>query len=131
MKNAFITISILTFSSTKKSMTILIRKNNFFVKRTIHLHKNQLVKKFRIISMCSCLNENVSIRLTKKKIIEHRIKITRTITILSIYNAIKNETNKWIFLIKSNYDLNHENKFVISISKTYKQIIKNSIWKNF
>ena len=69
--------------------------------------------------------------IDEKKIIEHRIKITRIITILLIYNAIENETNEWIFSIKLNYDLNHENKFVILISKTYKQIIKNLIWKKF
>ena len=30
----------------------------------------------------------------EKKIIEHRIKITRTMTILLIHDAIENETNK-------------------------------------
>ena len=63
----------------------------------------------------------------EKKIIEHQIKITQTMMILLIYDAIENETNEWIFLIKLNYDSNYENKFVIFVSKTYEQIIKNSI----
>ena len=52
-------------------------------------------------------------------------------TILLIHDAIESETNEWIFLIKLSYDLNHKNKLVIFVSKTYEQIIKNSVWKKF
>ena len=66
-KNAFMTTSILTILSKMKSVIISTQKNSFFVKKATHLHENQLVKKFRIISMCSCSNENVSILSTRKK----------------------------------------------------------------
>ena len=67
----------------------------------------------------------------EKKIIEHRVKITRAMTTLLIHDAIENEANEWTFSIESNYDSNHENKFVIFVSKTYEQVIKNSVWKKF
>ena len=52
-------------------------------------------------------------------------------TILLIHDAIESETNEWIFSVKSDYDSNYKNKFVIFVSETYEQIIKNSIWKKF
>ena len=66
-KNAFMTSSILTTLSRMKSVMTSAQKNSFFVKKTIHLHENQLVKRLRIISMCSCSSESVSTLSTRKK----------------------------------------------------------------
>ena len=67
----------------------------------------------------------------EKKIIEHRVKITRAMTTLLIHDAIESETDEWTFSIKSSYDSDHENKLVIFVSKTYEQVIKNSVWEKF
>ena len=74
--------------------------NNFNSKKQFFRQKNNLfTRKSTRQKISNYFNVFVFKRkrfnfVDEKKIIEHRIKITRTITILLIYDAIENETNK-------------------------------------
>ena len=63
------------------------QKNNLFIRKSI---RQKISNYFNVFVFKRKHFDFVD----EKKIIEHRIKITRTITILLIHDTIKNETNE-------------------------------------
>ena len=107
------------FSSKKQ---LLRQENNSFTRKSARQKASNYLNVF-------VLKRKRFDFVDEKKIIEHRVKITRAMTTLLIHDAIESETNEWTFSVRSDYDSDHENKLVIFVSKTYEQVIKNSVWE--